>query len=241
PLPPLAVSGPRARTIVTLLTWCRDNLSHYLNGASAQNMQDTWHYRGFPPVERMIAGTHNTLYDPSHKLNFSHWTAGCHGTVGFLRAILRTVNIPVQYTTAAEHAQPYFMTEGLYLSHGDDPYSDFAKQHPPATAPPFPVADMLIGEALHEEWFGAAVSEKKRLQNVGRRTTDLALPTLPVSLLYAYCQDKALGRSHAEGDVFGAFKPYGYTLADLRDADLWQRMDAKIAAFGGCAAIPRPR
>jgi len=67
-----------------------------------------------------------------------------------------------------------------------------------------------------------------------RRTVELAIPYLPMYLLYRYCDDKAAGRSHAEGHVYNwIFKP-NYTLSELTDAHLWERMDEKLATLGGC-------
>lgn len=49
-------------------------------------MHNHWQYRGWPPVERIISGTNDPV------LGVRHWTAGCRGTSGFLRLVLRTTN-----------------------------------------------------------------------------------------------------------------------------------------------------
>jgi hypothetical protein len=207
---------------------------HFAGGYTAREMKTTWQYRGMPPVARVISGTHNRDYSTSPKQNFAHWTGGCHGTVGFLRAVLRTANIPVAYTNQAGHAQPFFMTERSYLTHGDDPYNALAKAESPETKPPYPASFLLISQAQHTAWFGAGVPDKTRSDNVGRRTVDLSIPYLPMYLLYAYCHDQAAGKSHAQGEVYkDIFKPL-YKLSDLNAAHLWKRMDEKLAALGGC-------
>lgn len=227
---PLQLS-PRSILIAQLVGWCRDNMTHFGGDYHAKPMQATWQYRGMPPVARIISGTHN------HELpsaNFGHWTAGCYGTVGFLRAVLRTANVPVACTNMTGHAQPFFMTEGSYLSHGDDPYSGLAKRDTPTAEPPYPASLLLIGQAEHDAWFGAGVSDTDKYDNVGRRPTDLAIPYLPMYLLYRYCDDQAAGRSHAEGHVYNdLFRPI-YTLSELNAAHLWSRMDEKLATLGGC-------
>ena len=52
-----------------------------------------------------------------------------HG--GFLRAVLRTANIPVAQTRVAGHALVHLVREGLFLSHGDDPYGGLSEATPP--------------------------------------------------------------------------------------------------------------
>src|SRR2546421_3469823 len=77
--------------IAGLFEWCRRHLSHFAGSPGGKNMADLWQYRGFPPASRVISGTIQTS-DPAD--GSRHRTAGCHGTVGFLRATLRAINIP---------------------------------------------------------------------------------------------------------------------------------------------------
>jgi hypothetical protein len=219
----------RYDTLASVIGWCRANLVHFSGGLDAANMQDQWQYRGFPPMTRVINGTVQT----SHATGGSaHRTAGCWGTTGFLRALLRVVNIPVKLVTHAGHAQPWFMADGAYLSHGDDPYNQLTK-----ATPPFPAVEILTDAATFDSWFGAAVPAADQANNVGRRTVELALKYLPNYLLRAYCNDKALGKSHGNGAVFDIFGR-NYTVAQLEAQNLWQRMDAKITGFGGCNNVP---
>ncbi|HEY2943072.1 MAG TPA: hypothetical protein VGN09_11635, partial [Vicinamibacteria bacterium] len=79
-----------SETIGRLLDWSRDNLVHYLGDDTPANLSDYWQYEGYPPAERVLGGTLHPVE------GFAHWTAGCWGTTAFLRAVLRTANIPVK-------------------------------------------------------------------------------------------------------------------------------------------------
>jgi hypothetical protein len=235
PKPQLELSH-RRHTIALLVEWCRANMTHYAGPYITASMKHTWQYDGFAPVSRVIAGTHGSDYSiPS--LDFRHWTAGCHGTGGFLRAVLRAVNIPVAKLTMAGHAQPSFPTERCYMSHGDDPYDALAGGFPPATSPPYGGDALLIDQATYDSWYGAGIPDATKAKNVAKRPQQLALTYLPVYLLSHYCLDKAAGTSHALGYVATEIMG-GYSLAELNAADLWAKMDARIATYGGCAAIP---
>lgn len=234
-LPPLAVDHAR-ETIVAVLTWCRDHMWHYYGTGTALDMQQTWHYRGRPPVVRTIGGTHSQHEYADGR--FEHWTAGCHGTVGFLRAVLRTVNIPVSYVRQATHGLPHFVAQGLWLDHGDDPYNGYVQRWPKGGEAPFPIADILMGETLYEERFGPQVSDAQRARNIDRTVMQLAVETLPLALLAEYCADKATGRSHADGLVYTQGLTGCYTVAELEEQHLWHRLEEKVASLGGCAAIP---
>lgn len=220
----------RLAIIRRVLDWCRDNLRHFQGGIEARNMEDQWQYRGCPPVSRILAGT---PFPGGGGPGIAHRTAGCWGTTAFLRAILRVVNIPVKLEDHVRHSMPNFISEGKYLSHGDDPYSQLSK-----ATPPFPVEELLIDQATYDAWFGGNVSESLKRKNVSRQPLELAIKHLPNLLLQEHCKDVADGKSHADSRVFAlGFKEF-YTVADLEAADLWGRADAKIASLGGCAKIP---
>jgi hypothetical protein len=219
----------RRDTLASVLGWCRANLTHFLGGWDTANMEDQWQYRGFPPMVRVIEGTIQT----SHPTwGSAHRTAGCWGTTGFLRALLRSINIPVKLVTNAGHAQPWLMADASYLSHGDDPYNRLT-----TAVPAIPPVEILTDETKFNAWFGPGVSDADKAKNVGRRTLELALVYLPNYLLHAHCADQAAGTGHGSGQVFGIFSNV-YTVDELEALDLWTRMDAKIAGFGGCAAVP---
>ena len=222
----------RLDVIDRMLDWSRQNLAHFSGGFEAKNMEDQWQYRGCPPVLRMIQGTPFPASPVPSFAGILHRTAGCWGTTAFLRAVPRVLNIPVKYEEHVNHAMPYFITEGLYLSHGDDPYSRLSK-----ATPPFPARELLIDQATRDAWFGSGVSTAQQNLNVGRRTLDLAIKYLPDELLRNRCADIAANKSHADSAVFDSLKT-NYTVAELEGRDLWGKIDTKIAGFGGCTKIP---
>jgi hypothetical protein len=225
------IAGDRLQTIGRVLEWSRHNLVHFGGAFEAKNVEDQWQYRGFPPVSRILAGTPNNAYPADGVL---HRTAGCHGTNGFLKDVLRVVNIPVLYHSpeGTGHATPHFLSEPRYLSHGDDPYNRFARGNPP----PYPATELLIDAAQFDAWFGNAVTAAERSKNIGRRVYELALQYLPDYLLHLHCQDLAAGRAHNASSVYDSFKRW-YTVADLEAMNLWSRMDQRIAERGGCSSI----
>jgi hypothetical protein len=228
------LGATRRQTIENLMGWCRTHLVHYNGVNDPANLLNYWQYGGFAPVERMIQGT---ICTSQPAVGLQHWTAGCWGTTAFLRLVLRTANIPVLATRlrcpdVRFHSTPYFASENLYLSHGDDLYG-----HLSHATPPIPESEYLIDQARFDVWFGDAVSDEQSCNNVGRRQFELALQYLPNWLLRSHCQDLADGRDHASSSVYEVFKS-NYTVAELEAAGLWDRMNSKIASFGGCDSIP---
>jgi hypothetical protein len=225
------LGSSRVDCLARVLEWCRDHLSHFMGDATAANMENQWQYRGFPPMKRVLEGTaraSNPLGEIKHR------TAGCWGTTGLLRALLRIMNIPVKLIVVGDprHALPWFMADSRYLTHGDDPYNQLVK-----ATPPFPAVEILIDQVKYDTWFGGGVSKAIQSINVGRRTRELAIKYLPDYLLHKYCDDIANGQSHVNGSVFEVFISY-YSVAQLEAEDLWVRMDAKIEGFGGCDQVP---
>jgi hypothetical protein len=162
------VGATRGTTIARLLDWCRDNLVHFYGSADYATMEQHWQYRGLPPITRIVGGTTSTYPGAT---TFEHWTAGCHGTTGFLRNLLRSANIPVQILRVCGHGQVRFLTEGTYLDHGDNPYNSGFK------ASARPAADLLIDEATYLSWFGTSLdNHDTNCGNVGRRAAELTPP-----------------------------------------------------------------
>jgi hypothetical protein len=222
------IAESQRQTAERLIEWCRDNLVHYSGGPTSQNMAYHWQYEAMPPVERMISGT-----DRGDGYGVRHWTAGCWGTTGFLRAVSRTVNIPVTLEPRGGHALPHFLPEeDLYLSHGDDPYNRMSK-----SVPRFSGADLLIEQAQFDAWFGYGVPSAEVSNNVGRQVRELAIQYLPLYLLSMRCRDLAAGASEENSEIYDYFSR-NYTVADLEAMHLWERMDEKIASLGGCQNIP---
>jgi hypothetical protein len=220
-------------TIGNVLGWSR-GMVHFWGRSTTGNYEDHWHYRGVPPLVRVLEGT---VHSEHEYVGLQHWTAGCHGTTIVLRDILRIVNIPVEYRTAAGHATPYFPTEQAYLSHGDDPYNALLK----GRFPPLPGnEELLIDVATWESWFGEAVPEVERRNGIGRRTRELSLAYLTERILSARCTDVSTGVSREGGSLFTIYSR-DYTLAELDSLDLWARVDRRISELGGCDEIVQAR
>jgi len=229
------IAGDRLQTIGRVLEWSRQNLVHFAGALEAANAENQWQYRGLPPVSRILAGTLNNAYPLD---GVQHRTAGCHGTNGFLKAVLRVVNIPVLYKMpeGTGHATPHFLSEARYLSHGDDPYNRMAKGDPP----PYPATELLIDQEQFDAWFGDAVPPAERENNIGRRVGELAVQYLPDHLLWSHCQDHYDGteRAHDVSRVHDYLKKW-YTVAELEATGLWSRIDQRIVQRGGCPNIPQ--
>ncbi|MFN8012318.1 MAG: hypothetical protein U0P81_13190 [Holophagaceae bacterium] len=142
----------RQESIAGVLDWMRHNMDHMLGGSSYAANEARWGYRGFPPISAIVAGTVDANNSQFGKL---HWTAGCHGSVAFLCQTLRTLNIPVLPVwvqgpvLTSGHQAAWFLSENLYLDHGDDPYNQNVK------ASPSPVLGLLIDQATWTQRFVA--------------------------------------------------------------------------------------
>ena len=110
----------RLATIGKTLDWMRQNMTHFFGSDEFGTDWDIWRYRGYSPISQIVNGTVDTD-NPTYGLR--HWTAGCHGSTGFLNAALRVLNIPVQPIWVCGHELVYFMSEDRYLDHADDPYN----------------------------------------------------------------------------------------------------------------------
>lgn len=137
------IKDTRGATINAFLEWARSNLFHYYGGTTYSNTNDHWLFPGKPSIDSVLLGTTSTSY------GFGHWTAGCHGTAGLVKSVMRAVNIPVQAIYTCGHAQIYFPSEGRYLDHGDNPYNSNV------TSSPRPVSDLLLDEATYTGLFTA--------------------------------------------------------------------------------------
>ena len=235
----LMIAQDRLQTIEILLEWCR-GMVHFLGGFTAKNMEGHWNYRGEMPVSRVISGTTPLFYpykkgdtSPPRELTYGHYTAGCWGTTAFLRAVLRVVNIPVTVVTGISgtkgHTMPYFMSEGKYLSHGDDLYNQNTR-----SSPGFPVEELFIDQATWDAWFGPDVSLPPGKSNVSRRVSDLTIKYLPRILLAQRCRDIREGRSGSRSLVFSWAGFPNYSVEELEALNLWERIDDKIDGLGGC-------
>jgi hypothetical protein len=134
----------RLDSIGKVLDWMRYQMDHMLGSSGYNENEARWGYRGYPPVSAIVAGT----VDANHpQFGQRHWTAGCHGSVAFACQTLRALNIPVLPVwiqgpvVTSGHQGAWFMTENLYLDHGDNPYNQNVKNSPS------PVFGILIDEA----------------------------------------------------------------------------------------------
>lgn len=167
------VGRSRFETIAALLEWIAGNVIHVWGELKAKNIEAQFGYRGYPPATRTIKGTYHHPEGSSY--SFSHRTAGCIGTAGFLRAILRCVNIPVRVIGVCDlHTSVFFPTEKRYLSHGDDPYSRTDGWGTPCAA-----AKLLIDEATFRSWFGKGVSREECDKNIGRGAREILSKPCP--------------------------------------------------------------
>ena len=250
------VRGSRYETIVRTVEWTRHHLAHYNCWLTAANAENHWNYRGTPPLARMLAGTKISrdqvvrlgehecrTYAHQHT---EHWTAGCHGTAWFFLHVLRAANIPVEppeyyYSVCASHAAVSFPSEDVYLSHGDDPYNRNTWYSPPFPEP-FPSSDLLIPGSQFREWFSSSHSDDENRKNVGRTVAELGVETLPQLLLHWRCLDLADGLTKESSRVYRPGSTgigHHWTVAELEAIGFWDRLDAKIAQYGGCP-IPHP-
>ena len=217
------IGATPVETIARLLEWCRDHMEHYYNFLPPDDLpareqyEMFWHYSGFPPVARIIEGT--VASDPRFPgAPPRSWTAGCTGTTRFLRAVLRVLNIPVREIIRPEtggHAIPFFAGEGLYLSHGDDPYTQGFRTGD------FTGRDLLITTDQWMRWFPPTA----RGENVGRRTVDLNLERPSAYVVSLFCRDEWQGLSRADGSVLD-YASHFYTLAHLESIGFYERLAA---------------
>lgn len=139
------IGSTRLQTIGKVLDWMRHNMWHfYGTGSTFGDYYAAWQYRGYAPISKIVNGTVDAHYSG---FGLQHWTPGCHGSVGFLHEVLRVVNIPVQPVWICGHELAYFLSEKLYLDHGDDPYNLNV------TASSEPSLSLLIDEATYQSWF----------------------------------------------------------------------------------------
>jgi hypothetical protein len=236
----IAPAAKRKQTVYAMIDWCR-RLAHFANNLTGLNVQQYWQYRGFPPVMRVLGGTVNPQM-PGAATSSEHYTAGCWGTAGLLRAVLRAVNIPVEVRVPTVHAQAWFPLENEGLCHGDDPYIRRARFFPEQVnqgtiakhfwSAPFGVKEIMIGPAEWLAWFGQGVPAEAKTANIEHRAQDLELKYISYNLLSLHCGDLSGGTTK----VADYFKPT-YTVADLKAAKLWERIAEKLAAAGGCPVV----
>ena len=138
------IGNTRLDTIGRVLQWMRQNMWHFFGADNFGTCWAVWQYRGYPPLSCITEGTIDSNNPGQGR---QHWTLGCHGSVGFLNAVLRVVNIPVQPVWICGHELANFIVEGKYLDHGDGPYNQTVKNSAS------PILDVLIDEATYKARF----------------------------------------------------------------------------------------
>ena len=228
------IGSTRKETIVRLIRWSR-NLSHFLGRYRNGNMEDHWHYRGMPPAAHVIEGTTHAGND-----RFGHYTGGCWGTTWFYITVLRVLNIPVEGitlegtrvlpngdTVIQRHAAPWFKSEDLFLSHGDDPYNQVSKL----------IDEEDVSEILLELWdfflrFGYYVTSEQRLENVGSKPCEVVIETIPWKVMEGRCQDTTEGTFEFTNWLNNS------CIDNTGNPQIfWQDVETKISQEGGCTSM----
>jgi len=140
------LGATRQASIAGTLDWMRQNLTHFYGSDDMGTELAIWGYQGYSPISQIVNGTVDSR-NPG--LGLQHWTAGCHGSTGFMNAALRVLNIPVEPVWVCGHELVYFPTEDLYMDHGDDPYNQVVK------ASSSPSLNLLIPSATWRARFGS--------------------------------------------------------------------------------------
>jgi hypothetical protein len=217
-------------SIGRFLGWCRDELTHYEDGNTSENYQKHWQYDGYPPIERIISGTNHP------DMGFKHYTAGCFGTTGFLRYILKTINIPVLLVERCGHAMPHFVydvSHDFYLSHGDDPYNNLYKHNTPKFIP----LELIIDHYKFDEWFNTNLPKKTICNNIGRRALELAVEYIPNEILKIYCDDISKDKKPEEGRMYNEIFRDHISIYELKALGFWDRLKNRTESLGGCTHI----
>jgi hypothetical protein len=139
------LGATRRDTIGMVMELMRENIWHFYGSDFFGTCNALWQYRGHVPLSRVVGGTEDA-HHPS--LGGQHWTGGWHGSVGFLHAVLRVLNIPVKPVWVCGPELASFPSGQRYLDHGDDPLNA-AVQAPPGS----PILGLLIDEATYQTWF----------------------------------------------------------------------------------------
>ena len=213
-------ASPR-KTIARVIEWSK-RMWHgvSIDRPQLQEQIDLWQYPGLTPVSRITAGSIIPGEYLAGTPMLIHMTPGCFSTSDMYVWIFRVVNIPVRRVYGREtcgHISPYWSAEGLYLSHGDDPYGRHFN-----TLTDVPASALPINESTYSSWFPAG---SETCANVGRRVVDLNLTNTSGYMVDQYCQDQRAGLSRADGQVYATFSPI-YTLSAVESRGVYERLAA---------------
>ena len=229
-------------TVANTFVWAR-GLGHYSLEPNV-DPADLYHlYWGSmaPPiaVSQLVNGT---FYTGPSGPKFGHWTAGCGGTMEFLKSVLQAVNIPVKASFTGGHATPYFPTIGRALTHGDDPYDRLGWITPVPGFPTPPPSEYLASTAqlanlCDPNWPDPLWCEHK----VGIKPAIIGALYGSDVLMKLHCQDLAAGKPHADSAVLAevAWHWPEMTPAAVQSLfealGMWTLLDAKVAATNFCS------
>lgn len=233
------ILGTSARdTVARLFGWCKILIHFYATQTQTNDPHLFWGPDAPPiPATMLINGSNYTGQTPPVP---GRYTMGCGGTAGFMKSVLRAVNIPVEMgTPPCGHVMALFPTMNRAMSHGDDPYDRRAwfTEYPGWPVPA--LKEYLITLDEYHQWFDPSIDPAVMLNNVARRPVELAVQYQSDWLLDCYCKDAAAGLDHAHGSVFDNIKMV-YTLAQAEALQLWDKLAAKAAATNFCAANAQP-
>src|SRR5579885_111746 len=228
------IGSDAADTIERLFAWERQLIHFfYVSGDPTVNVYPYFWGPNTPPIpdSAVIEGT---TYTGPVNAGFGHYTAGCSGTMEFMKSVLRSINIPVElHWVSCQHATPIFPTAGLAMTHGDDPYDRLGWVTP---YPGFPVpqtSEYLVTIAQHDQLFPANQDWDECTHNVGIQVANVAIKYGSDYLMNLYCQDLMSGADHASGQVYNTMQWY-YPLQTLENMGLWTTLDTKVMALNYC-------
>jgi hypothetical protein len=216
------VRPTRLETISRAIDWAQ-NLSHKTDTGA----YDHWQYEFRPPMARVLAGTVR-ISDQ----RFGHYTGGCTTTSWIFSWLLRAINIPAvhvpEQARTCGHSVTGFLSEGLFLDHGDVPYNRAVDQSV------IPGHWLLIDAATFNKWFPSPAVVGVNCESLDRRAYQLA-PFYPGNgVMQAYCEDVKAGRDHASGDVAKLLKRE-WSLQQLEAMKLWDTLQSKVATTDAAA------
>jgi len=225
----LGIEGPnRVETIYNLVEFSRQ-MTHQNGGPSINSNLNHWQYEGFSPILKILSGTTRV-----NDNRFGFYTHGCSGTTSFYFWCLRSFNIPVialSNQVSPAHTMPFFITENLAMSHGDDPYNELMKDSS------ITAVDLLISKRQFDNWFLVdTLTDDERRMNVGMQTRILAFEKLPEPLLKMRCIDLQNSTNNIDGRVYENLSRT-YTMEYLDSVNFWNHLDEKINSLGGCNTL----